>query len=218
MADLIVSDEGFGELGSALTRARLASDPLVQFRVWFDEVQAAGVPEPEAMTLSSATADGAPSSRTVLLRGYQGDAPLFFTNYESRKGRELEVNPRACLLFYWRSAELGKRQVRIEGHARRAREETTERYFASRPFESQIGAWASPQSEVIANRRMLEERVLEFAEDFEDSDEVPVPPHWGGYVLEPTAFEFWQGRAHRLHDRFRYTHVADAWDIQRLAP
>ena len=214
-----------------LRRADLDPEPLAQFRAWFDAARRAGVAEPEAMTLATATPEGVPSARTVLFRGFEEQRLLFFTNYESRKGRELERNPHAALLFYWRGPEgerepdggreaqaIGKRQVRIEGRVRRALSATTERYFAQRPRASQLGAWASPQSAVLADRKALERRVEECVRELEGRERLAPPPYWGGYALEAQAFEFWQERAHRLHDRFRYERDGESWTIARLAP
>jgi pyridoxamine 5'-phosphate oxidase len=198
-----------------LRRSDLDENPFAQFDRWYAEVQAAALPEPAAMTLATATADAAPSARTVLLKGHGPDGFVFFTNYESRKSRELLENPQAALLFFW---PVFQRQIRISGRVQRTNERASDDYFATRPLGSRLGAWASPQSEVIANRAALERRLRETADRFGDSD-VPRPPYWGGFRLIPSAFEFWQGGADRLHDRFRYTREAgDRWPIERLAP
>jgi pyridoxamine 5'-phosphate oxidase len=201
------------------TRGRLEAsdldrDPIRQFRAWFDEVLDADVPEPHAVSLATATADGRPSARIVLLRGYDDRGFTFFTNYESRKGRELESNPFAALLFFW--AEL-ERQVRVEGRVERVSADESDAYHRGRPLGSQLGAWASAQSEVV-EREDLESRLEAFRTRYADGD-VPRPPGWGGYRLVPEVFEFWQGRPSRLHDRFRYRRAAaDEWIIERLAP
>ncbi|MCU0868155.1 MAG: pyridoxamine 5'-phosphate oxidase [Burkholderiales bacterium] len=192
-------------------------DPLEQFRRWLDEALAAQLPEPNAMTLATATPDGVPSSRIVLIKGVDAQGITWFTNYESRKGRELAVNPHACLLFHWVELE---RQVRIEGRVARTRVEESDAYFRTRPLGSRIGAWASPQSAVIAGRAALEALIDAHTATLGDAPNCP--PHWGGYRLVPTAFEFWQGRPSRLHDRLRYrpSDAGDgtAWTIERLAP
>lgn len=196
-----------------LRRRDLDPDPFAQFRGWFGEAQAAELPLAEAMTLATATAEGAPSARMVLLKGVDRGF-VFFTNYESRKGRELEANPRAALLLHWQP--LG-RQVRVEGTVERATLEESAQYFASRPRAAAIGAWASPQSEPIPTRAHLEERLAAAAAEHE-GDEIPLPPAWGGYRLVPTRFEFWQHGEDRLHDRFVYEPEAGGWRITRLAP
>ena len=190
------------------------SDPLTQFEAWFDAAREAGIEHPEEMAVASAGADGAPSVRMVLCKGFDRDGFVFFTNYDSRKGAELAANPRAALLFYW--SPLG-RQVRIEGPVQRASRERTEQYVRSRPRPSQLGALASPQSQVIASRGWLEDRVEEMADHYAGS-ELPVPDRWGGFVVEPERYEFWQHREDRLHDRMLYTRAAVGWTIERLAP
>jgi pyridoxamine 5'-phosphate oxidase len=166
------------------------------------------------MTLATSTEDGRPSARIVLLKGFDASGIVFYTNYESRKGRELEENPRAALVFYWQPM---KRQVRIEGKVEKASAEESDAYFQSRPVGARLGAWASRQSETVKSRRALETRFEEFAKRFRE--EVPRPQHWGGYRLRPTEVEFWQGRANRLHDRIRYRLQKDgSWRMERLAP
>ncbi len=212
MADLASLRKNYTLAG--LRERELAADPFRQFERWFQEAREAGVIEPNAMTLATATPDGAPSARTVLLKGFDARGFVFFTNYESRKGRELAANARACLVFPWLALE---RQVKIYGAVSRISREETAAYFASRPPGSQIGAWASPQSEVVAGREVLE-AARRAAEERFTGQAIPPPPHWGGYRVEPTAIEFWQGRPDRLHDRLRYRQEAGAWIIERLAP
>ncbi|HZT94307.1 MAG TPA: pyridoxamine 5'-phosphate oxidase [Gaiellaceae bacterium] len=197
-----------------LRRADLASDPLEQFRGWFAEA-AAAVEVPEAMAVATATADGAPSVRMVLLKGYDERGLVFYTHYPSRKGRELEVNPRAALLFHW--SPLG-RQVRVEGRVERVPEGESDAYFATRPHGAQLGALASQQSAPLASRVELEERLAELEADLAGGP-VQRPPTWGGFLLVPEAWEFWQHGANRLHDRFRYEREASGgWRIERLFP
>jgi pyridoxamine 5'-phosphate oxidase len=190
------------------------SDPLAQFSAWYEHAVAAGLPEPEAMALASSTPDGAPSVRYVLLKGIDDRGVEFFTNYESRKGRELIANPRAALAILWKPLQ---RQVRLEGPVEVLTPEESDAYFASRSRGSQLGAWASRQSEAIPDREWLENRLAEV--DAEYGSEVPRPPHWGGFRLVPDAIEFWEGRPNRLHDREAFTRGADgAWHSRRLSP
>jgi pyridoxamine 5'-phosphate oxidase len=190
----------------ALAEADVDADPVVQFGRWFEQAEQSGLLEPHAMTLATATPDGRPSARMVLLRGFDERGFCFYTNYESRKAAELAANPRAALVFWWGELE---RQVRIEGRV--------EAYFASRPPGSQLSAAASPQSRVITDRAVLERRVAELATAAPDA-QVPLPEFWGGYRLAHEVVEFWQGRPNRLHDRLRYRRAGDAWRIERLAP
>ena len=189
-------------------------DPLVQFRKWFDDARRAELPEPNAMTLATATPGGVPSARMVLLKAADERGFTFFTDYRSRKGQELEANPHAALVFFWGELE---RQVRITGTVSRVSREETEAYFRTRPRESRLGAWSSHQSTVLAGRETLEARLREVAARH-PGDEVPTPPHWGGYLLKPDALEFWQGRESRLHDRVRYQRETGSWRIERLSP
>ena len=200
--------------GTPLREADLDPDPLRQFAAWFAAAEAAGVHEPEAMTLATATPDGAPSARMVLLRGFGSAGFDFYTNLESRKARELAANPRAALVLYWYA--LG-RQVRIEGDVALLPREESERYFRTRPRGSRLGAWASAQSTVIAGREELDRRLREVAGRFEGGD-VPLPPWWGGYRVRPHELEFWQQGPDRLHDRLRYRRAEGGWTIERLSP
>lgn len=201
---------------AALTRATVDPNPIQQFEKWSQEARATGMSEQDAisMTLATATRYGQPSARIVLLKAFDEAGFVFYTNYDSRKGNELEENARACLLFYWSPVW---RQVRIEGPVERVSEEESDQYFSSRPLGSKIGAWASEQSSTIESRGALEKRFAEFDSKF--GDKVPRPPHWGGYRVKPTVIEFWQGQENRLHDRLRYTLQDDgSWLIERLAP
>jgi pyridoxamine 5'-phosphate oxidase len=198
-----------------LRRADLHSDPLQQFGAWFAAALAADIRDVNAMSLATATPDGKPSVRIVLLKGFDERGFAFFTNYDSEKGRQLEANPHAALAFYWVQLE---RQVRISGAVERTSREDSAAYFHSRPVGSRLGAWASKQSQVVDARQVLDSRLTEMTERFENG-EIPLPPHWGGYRVKPDKFEFWQGRPNRLHDRFCYSRGADgAWQIDRLAP
>jgi pyridoxamine 5'-phosphate oxidase len=189
-------------------------NPFEQFEVWLSEAIAANVFEPNAMVLATATGEGKPTSRIVLLRGFDAEGFTFFTNYDSRKGKEIEENPQASLLFFWAEIE---RQVRIDGTASKASREVSDSYFATRPRESQIGAWISPQSELIENRGVLEKKYAEAVRQWE-AKVIQRPPNWGGFVVKPEIFEFWQGRESRLHDRLVYTKAETGWEIRRLAP
>ncbi|MGE0132553.1 MAG: pyridoxamine 5'-phosphate oxidase [Blastocatellales bacterium] len=193
---------------------QVASDPITQFRKWFDEAVKSEQPDAEAMTLSTATPDGRVTARIVLLKGCDERGFVFFTNYESYKSREMASNPRVALTFYWHALH---RQVRIEGMAGKVTPEESEEYFQTRPHGSQIGAWASPQSEEIANREVLEQRVAETEARFKDHP-INCPPFWGGFCVKPERIEFWQGRESRLHDRILYTLRDGVWRISRLAP
>jgi pyridoxamine 5'-phosphate oxidase len=200
---------------SGLSEADMDADPLRQFEKWFEQALSANLPEPNAMTLATATPDGQPSARVVLLKVFDASGFTFFTNYDSRKGREMAANARAALLFFW--SEL-QRQVRIEGTVERVSAAESDAYFRSRPLGSRLGAWASRQSEVIPSRDVLEERVRELMQRYPDGD-VPRPPSWGGYRVRPVTLEFWQGRPDRLHDRLRYQRLEPAgWRLERLSP
>jgi pyridoxamine 5'-phosphate oxidase len=200
---------------AGLSEADVDADPIRQFRRWFDDAIAAGVPEPNAMTLATATPDGMPSARIVLLKDIDDSGFAFFTNYHGRKAREMTANPRAALVFYWVSLE---RQVRVEGTVAKTTEAESDAYFQMRPRGARIGARASPQSELLHDRATLERLVAQVELEFEGR-EVSRPAHWGGYRLRPDALEFWQGRPSRLHDRLLYRrNSVRGWEIVRLAP
>ena len=201
--------------GEELREESMGEDPIEQFAIWFEQAMKADVTDVNAMTLATASAQGKPSSRIVLLKGFNGDGFRFFTNYNSRKGREIAENPDVQLCFYW--AELA-RQVRIEGEANKISRDESQRYFNQRPRHSQISAWASNQSEEVSSREKLDEAYREYQEKFSDVDEIPVPEDWGGYIVKPRVIEFWQGRPGRLHDRVVYQHRQDGWETARLAP
>ena len=199
---------------STLDELDVDLNPFVQFDKWFQQTLNAQVPEPNAMVLATATPEGRPSVRMVLLKSFDERGFVFFTNYESRKSVELLLNAHAALLFYWQELE---RQVRIEGSVEKVSRKETEEYFQTRPPESKLGAWASKQSSVIPGRGVLEQKAADLKEKYRDQD-VPAPPFWGGFRVQPTIFEFWQGRANRLHDRIRYTLSGGVWTIERLSP
>ena len=198
-----------------LTEHDAPDDPMVLFAQWFRQAQDAGLREVNAMSLATASADGCPCARIVLLKGFDADGFVFYTNYESRKGLELNANPRACALFFWSELE---RQVRIEGSVGRVCAQESDEYFAQRPLEARLGAWASPQSRVISDRAELEARLTDARSRFGHLADPPRPPHWGGFRIAPVRIEFWQGRVSRLHDRLLYARGRDAWQRQRLAP
>lgn len=200
---------------AGLAEKDLARDPFRQFEKWFQEAEGAKIPEPNAMTLSTADAEGRPSARTVLLKGLDGRGFVFFSNYESRKGREVAGNPRVSLVFPWIAIE---RQVIVEGTATKMAREENEAYFHSRPRASQLGAWVAQQSTIITGREVLED-AMKALEKKHAGAEVPLPPNWGGWRVAPETVEFWQGRRSRLHDRLRYRRAKDgAWTVERLAP
>ena len=198
---------------SRLEKGDLPDDPIVAFQKWFADAERAQVPEPTAMTLATVGADGTPSARVVLLKGLERGGFTFFTDFRSRKGKDLDAHPRACLLFFWQALE---RQIRITGDVTQIDEAESAKYYQSRPLGSRIGAWASEQSSVIPDRGVLEARVAAMAQKY--GDHPPLPPHWGGYRVMPEEIEFWQGRESRLHDRLRYRKDETGWVVERLSP
>jgi pyridoxamine 5'-phosphate oxidase len=213
-----MSPDELASLRKSYERAELdessaAADPVQQFSLWLDQAVAAQIPEPNAMTLATVGADGRPSTRIVLIKGFDARGFVWYTNYQSRKGRELQAHPLAALQFHWVELE---RVVRIEGRVEKTNNDESDRYFASRPLDSRIGAWASPQSEVIASRAVLVANAAKIGARYLLNP--PRPPHWGGFRLLPDTFEFWQGRQSRLHDRLRYRLDGGAWRLERLAP
>ena len=203
-----------GHTNGGLSRRDLHPDPYEQFRRLLDDATAAGIVFPEAMALATADAEGRPAVRHVLLKGFSRDGFRFFTNRESRKGRHMAENPHAAIAFHWRELD---RQVCITGTVAPLSDEESEAYFCTRPREARLGAWASVQSHPVGSRQELDAAFRAAAERF-PGDDIPLPPHWGGYCLAPDGFDFWKGREHRLHDRFRYTRVGDGWRIERLYP
>ena len=197
----------------SLSEEDVQANPVEQFNIWFDQARHAELPEPNAMTLASVDENGKPSARVVLIKEVTQEGFVFFTNYDSRKGQALLTNPHAALLFFWPELE---RQIRIEGSVKKISDKESDDYFHSRPLDSRIGAWASPQSKVISGRGVLIANAAEYALKFALNP--PRPPHWGGFRVKPDAAEFWQGRPSRLHDRIRYTLEQNAWKIERLAP
>lgn len=203
---------------AVLEESDVFESPIRQFEKWFKEAHDTKIGEPNIMTLATATKEGVPSARILLLKGVSEEGFRFYTNYESQKGQELEENPNVSLVFFWEALQ---RQVRIQGTAYRLTEEQSTEYFQSRPKGSQIGAWASPQSQVLNDRNLLEKNVTELVEKYATEDKLPKPPHWGGYIVKPYKIEFWQGRSSRLHDRLLYTLTnldPMKWTIERLAP
>ena len=191
------------------------ANPIQQFNEWFQEALDSQIKEANAMTIATVDAQGKPAARIVLLKGFDENGFIFYTNYDSRKGQELAANPNIAVVFLWKDLE---RQIRIEGIAEKVAPAVSLNYFQSRPKGSQIGAWASPQSQVIPDRSVLEQNVLDLKEKYKNADNLPIPSHWGGYQIKPTLIEFWQGRSSRLHDRLCYTLEGKTWKIERLAP
>jgi pyridoxamine 5'-phosphate oxidase len=198
----------------SLSEHEVAENPFAQFSVWWNEAVQSEIVEVNAMALSTVTSGGKPSSRIVLLKGYDEQGFVFFTNYSSDKGQQISQNHFAALLFFWKELE---RQVRIEGVVSKVSDEESDAYFNSRPVGSRLGAWASPQSQKISDREVLNKELKKFTEQF-DQEDIPRPTHWGGYRVKPTKIEFWQGRSNRLHDRILYEQVNDNWLVSRLAP
>lgn len=198
----------------SLLESNVDPHPIRQFQQWWNDAMASNIEEPNAMTLATCNKKAKPSARIVLLKGLNNEGFIFFTNYESRKGKEIKENPNASLLFFWKELE---RQVRIEGIVTKTTEEKSDEYFLTRPASSKIGAWSSPQSNIIQSRNDLEKKVIKFQQKFSDG-EIPRPHYWGGYIVKPTLVEFWQGRPSRLHDRLQYVLEDDKWIIHRLAP
>lgn len=199
---------------ASLDTATIDKDPIQQFETWFKEAVTSNVPEPNAMNLATVNG-GRPASRIVLLKGVEQGKFVFYTNYQSRKGKELEENPACSLTFFWPELE---RQIRIEGVASRVDAKRSDEYFQSRPRGSQVGAWASPQSSIINDRSLLEARTKQIEEKFKGQDKLPRPHQWGGYEIDPLLIEFWQGRPSRLHDRIAFTKIDNEWKVNRLAP
>lgn len=198
----------------SLLESDVATNPIQQFTKWWQEAINSNIDEVNAMTLATSTIDGKPSARTVLLKDYDEQGFVFFTNYNSHKGKELNENPNAALVFFWKELE---RQIRIEGRVQKIETTKSDNYFNSRPISSRIGAWSSPQSEVIESREILETNEQNFIEKF--GEVIPRPAHWGGYIIQPNVIEFWQGRSSRLHDRLQYTLMENGvWKMERLAP
>ena len=191
-----------------------AADPILQFTKWWNEAIKSNIDEVNAMTLATVSKDGMPSARIVLLKGYNENGFVFFTNYLSDKGKEMAQNPKVALVFFWKELE---RQIRIEGSVEKVSEADSDTYFASRPIGSQIGAWSSPQSAVIQYRQVIEQNVIKYTEIFGTTN-IPRPEHWGGYIVTPHLIEFWQGRSSRLHDRIQYRLDDEKWIMERLAP
>lgn len=216
MKNEIISNLRQDYKAKSFRRTDLVADPYAQFKAWFEEALSAKIPEPNAMTLATASLTGRPSARIVLLKSIAEDGFIFYTNYESTKGKMLAENPQAALVFCWLELE---RQIRIEGRVEKVDTATAKEYFQSRPKESQMGAWVSQQSTVIETRAVLEDSMTELNEQYAEQAVLPKPPNWGGYKVIPDKIEFWQGRRSRLHDRFQYSLQADGqWKIERLAP
>ncbi len=216
MSHLNIADLRLDYKAKTLDLSDAAAEPIAQFELWFSEALSAKLHEPNAMTLATATPDGVPSARIVLLKAIDERGFIFYSNFDSRKGQELAKNPKVALVFLWHELE---RQVRIEGTVERVADEVALAYFQSRPRSSQVGAWASPQSEIIVDRNILEDNVRRLEATYPQGEPLPLPPHWGGFRVLPHALEFWQGRRSRLHDRLRYERQSDqSWKITRLAP
>lgn len=214
--DLSIADLRQNYTLAGLTKADLDSSPIQQFNLWFEQALAAGLVEPNAMTLATASPEGKPSARIVLLKGVSESGFVFYTNYESHKGQQLIANPYAALVFLWDKLE---RQIRIEGQVEKLSSDESAEYFHSRPKASQLGAWTSDQSRVIASREVLEQKLANLEAQYPDDATIPLPEHWGGFRVVPHRLEFWQGRPSRLHDRLVYDLQTDGtWSIQRLAP
>lgn len=190
------------------------ANPFNQFSIWWDDAIKSKLDEVNAMTLATASSTGVPSARVVLLKSFSKEGFVFFTNYNSSKGHHLDENPNACLVFFWKELE---RQVRITGKAKKISETESDAYYQSRPAGSRIGAWASPQSQVISSREIIENNIAKYEAEFADG-KISRPPHWGGYIVEPSCIEFWQGRSNRLHDRLQYSLKEGSWIVERLAP
>jgi pyridoxamine 5'-phosphate oxidase len=191
------------------------ANPIKQFEIWWHEALQSSIDEPNAMTLATSTSSGKPSARIVLLKAIRNNGFVFFSNYRSHKGKQIDDNPFVALVFFWKELQ---RQVRIEGEIKKISDQESDEYFSKRPLESRIGAWSSPQSEVIESRDILEKNASDYTNKF-DSQNIPRPPHWGGYIVSPMLVEFWQGRPGRLHDRLQYTiSETTKWKIERLAP
>lgn len=199
----------------SLSQTDMDSNPIDMFSKWFDEAVTAAIPDVNAMSLATCGNDGQPTSRVVLLKGVENDGFVFYTNYESAKGQQMMENNRVGLCFYWTELE---RQVRIDGVVEKVSREASEKYFKSRPYESQVGAWASHQSEIVQSREQLEAQFKDMLQEYPETKDVPLPTFWGGYIVKPTRFEFWQGRASRLHDRFEYALNEQEWVLSRLSP
>jgi pyridoxamine 5'-phosphate oxidase len=199
---------------ATLSEDKVEKDPYAQFGIWWDEALRAEIDEVNAMTLSTVSEGSRPSARIVLLKGYDATGFVFYTNYQSRKGQDLALYPYASLLFFWKELE---RQVRIDGPCEKVTGAESDEYFLSRPEGSRIGAWASPQSQVISSRDVLDQQIIALENQFQGMS-IPRPPHWGGYRVKPEQVEFWQGRPSRLHDRILYTRTVSGWQINRLAP
>jgi pyridoxamine 5'-phosphate oxidase len=214
--DLSIADLRQNYTLAGLSETDVAAHPIQQFQVWFQQALEANLIEPNAMTLATATPDGKPTARIVLLKGFSEQGFIFYTNYESQKGQQLIANPYAALVFLWDKLE---RQVRIEGKVEQLQPKESEAYFHSRPRASQLGAWVSDQSRVIRDRELLEQKLTSLKTQYTEDTTIPLPPHWGGFRVVPNRIEFWQGRPNRLHDRLVYDLQTDgSWQIQRLAP